>query len=285
MRKINLIFTVVLFLFVSCSNDVDYGEQYRKEFYIVGSSQTLQYAFHEIDKASPGHISVYCTGSELLSKDAVVNYKVDKEYLDRFNRNEYGKEEENYFQVVPEDKINFEQKQIIVEKGKEYGLLNFTINTEGLDFNKVYIVPLTLTDAPGYDISETQSRILYVVGIVNQYQGIYRSTYSQENPDGSGTSGTAVKITRALTSTQLLVPLSNYSNKDGDLDFSTQYYLINLNPDNTLTIKPYLQAVVEQNPDEQSYYDPEKKEFHIFYWMKDNYDENIYFEEVLAPYL
>ncbi|MFR7823643.1 MAG: DUF1735 domain-containing protein [Odoribacter splanchnicus] len=104
MRKINLIFTVVLFLFVSCSNDVDYGEQYRKEFYIVGSSQTLQYAFHEIDKASPGHISVYCTGSELLSKDAVVNYKVDKEYLDRFNRNEYGKEEENYFQVVPEIK-------------------------------------------------------------------------------------------------------------------------------------------------------------------------------------
>lgn len=285
MRKINVIFIVILFLFVSCSNDVDYGEQYIKELYIVGSSQTLMYAFHEIDKASPGNISVYCSGSELPGKDVIVNYKVDKEYLDRFNRNEYGNEEENYFQIVPEDKVTFKQEQIIVKKGKEYGLLNFTIDTEGLDFSKLYVIPLTLTDAPGYRISETQSSTLYVVGIVNQYQGTYRSTYLQENPDGTGTSGTAIKIIKALTSTQLLVPLANYSNRNGDLDFSTQYYLLNLNADNTLTIKPYLQTVVEQNPDERSYYDPEKREFHIFYLMKDNYDENIYFEEVLEPYL
>ena len=171
MRKINVIFIVILFLFVSCSNDVDYGEQYIKELYIVGSSQTLMYAFHEIDKASPGNISVYCSGSELPGKDVIVNYKVDKEYLDRFNRNEYGNEEENYFQIVPEDKVTFKQEQIIVKKGKEYGLLNFTIDTEGLDFSKLYVIPLTLTDAPGYRISETQSSTLYVVGIVNQYQG------------------------------------------------------------------------------------------------------------------
>ena len=284
MKRINLIFTVLLFLFASCSNDVDYGEQYKKELYIVGSSQSLTYAYHQMNTASPGHISVYCTGSQLPGRDVLVNYKLDKENLDKFNKNEYGDNIENYFQMIPEGSITFGQKQIVVKKGEEYGLLNFTIDTQHLDFSKLYIVPITLTDAWGYGISETQSSILYVVSIVNQYQGTYKSTYLKKNPDGTSASGVIIKITKALTATQLLLPLDNYSNKNGDLDFSTRYYLLNLNTDNTVTVKPYLQSVVEQNPDKESYYDAEKGEFHICYIMKDKYDQPVYFEEVLSPY-
>lgn len=284
MKRISLISAAVLFLFASCSNDVDYGEQYKKELYIVGSNQNLMYSYHEIGKASPGHISVYCTGSELPDEDIHVSYILDKERLEKFNKNEYGDNVENYFQMVPENKITFEQKELIVKKGEEYGLLNFTINTQDLDLTKLYIVPITLTNAHGYGISETQGSILYVVSITNQYQGAYKSAYLQENADGSGTSGTVVKVLKAMTSTQLMVPLANYSNKNEDLDFSTQYYLLNLNTDHTLTIKPYLQSVVEQNPDKESYYDEESGEFHVFYILKDNYGQSVYFEEVLSLY-
>lgn len=284
MKRISLILAAILFLFASCSNDVDYGEQYKKELYIVGSNQNLMYAYHEIGKASPGHISVYCTGSELPGEDIHVSYLLDKERLDKFNKNEYGDDVENYFQMIPEDKITFEQKELMVKKGKEYGLLNFTINTQDLDLTKLYIVPITLTNASGYGISETQGSILYVISITNQYQGVYKSTYLQENSDGTGTSGTVVKELRAMTSTLLMVPLAKYSNKNENLDFSTQYYLLNLNADHTLTIKPYLQSVVEQDPDKESYYDEESGEFHIFYILRDNYDQPVYFKEVLTLY-
>lgn len=51
-----------------------------------------------------------------------------------------------------------------------------------------------------------------------------------------------------------------------------------------MTVKPYLQSVVGQNPDKESYYDAEKEEFHICYIMKDKHDQPVYFEEVLSPY-
>lgn len=79
-----------------------FGEQYKKELYIVGRSQSLTYAYHQMNTASPGHIRVYCTGSQLPGRDVLVNYKLDKENLDKFNKNEYGDNIENYFQMIPE---------------------------------------------------------------------------------------------------------------------------------------------------------------------------------------
>ena len=65
------------------------------------------------------------------------------------------------------------------------------------------------------------------------------------------------------------------------LDYNTDYYQITINDDNTLLLEPYLQSIIHQDTETQSYYDPEERIFYIYYNMEDKYGDYIPVKEIL----
>lgn len=280
MKKILLSLTGMILLFCSCSNTAHFDEQYKQILYIVNSKE-LYKVEHEAVAKSKGCISVYCTGSKMPSEDIHISYKVDAEALDQFNRQEYGDKSQLYFARVPDELITFANQEIVVPKGQEYGTLNFEMNTLEFAPDKMYVLPLTITGVPdGYEISEEMHTIYYMVNVSNDYAGVYSSSYKENGV----AKGIMKKTLQAVARKQLLLPLAgkNESIVSKPLSYETDYYLLTINEDNTLTVNPYLQSVIHPNPDKVSYYDPELKIFFVHYFVEDQYGTYIEIEEVMS---
>lgn len=280
MKRIYLLTVLgAIALLTSCSNKVNFGEQYKKVVYIVNSKEPLFYAEHDVTNASKGKISVYITGSELPSEDIRVSYKVDAQALEEYNKREYDDRTNLYFSLIPEDLYSFQTPDITIKKGEPYGLLEFTLNTQALQANKVYILPITIYDARGIEISENLHTILYVIQIQNEYAGDYMSTY---RINGIG-QGDIKKKATAISSKKILMPLAKASNTSSDdaLDANNGYYQITINEDNSATLEPYLQSIIHQSKEKQSYYDPDERIFYIYYNIEDKYGDYLPVEEIL----
>lgn len=280
MKNIFYILGSILCLFSSCSNRVDYGEQYKKTLFIVNSKEQIYYAPHSASTESRGNISVYVTGSQLPQEDIHAAYKVDEEVLNAYNKKEYGDNESLYLTLVPSDLYSFESTEIVVKKGEPYGCLYFTINTQALNPAKTYVLPITLVDAQGgYEISEGLHTILYIIQVESLFAGDYKSEFTQDGVF----QGEFSKKAMALGARKILVPLAEKSNaiSDADLNYNTDFYQVTIQEDNSVVIEPYLQSVVSQRTDQPSYYDPEERILHLFYTMKDKYGEDITASEIM----
>lgn len=280
MRNILYMLGSILCLLSSCSNGVDYGEQYKKTLFIVNSKEQIYYASHSASTQSRGNISVYVTGSQLPQEDIHAAYKIDEEALRAYNQKEYGDNESLYLTLLPSDLYSLESTEIVVKKGEPYGCLYFTINTQALNPAKVYVLPITLVDAQGgYEISESLRTILYIVQVESPFAGDYQSEIRQDDVF----QGEFSKKAMALGASKILVPLAAKSNaiSDASLNYNTDFYQITIREDNSVIIEPYLQSVVSQQIDQSSYYDPEERIFHLFYVTKDKYEEDILVHEIM----
>lgn len=280
MKKSIITLSGFLLLLSACSNSAHFDEQYKKILYIVNSKETLHYADHEASSESKGFISIYCTGSKQPNEDIHVSYTIDEEALKTYNKNMYGEQTDLYFTLLPENLITFESNDIVVKKGHEFGALNFKINTQKFAPDKIYTLPLTINRVPGgYEISEEMHTILYTITISNDYAGEYVSNYKQDGVS----KGDVRKKAQAMAGRQILFPLAGKSNFSvNTLDYNTDFYMVTINEDNSLTINPYFQSVVHQNPDFESYYDPEEKIFYIHYFIEDQYETYIQIDEIIS---
>lgn len=278
MKVVNILVAgLFLWSLAACSNDVDFGEQYKKVIYLVNSKEKVYYAPHQPEEASPGSISVYCGGSKAPGGDILVKCRLDEEVLATYNQNEFGDKTERYFLLVPSDRITIESTDVVIKKGEEYGCMNFKINTLGLPPDRVYVLPVTIESASGYEIDDKQSTIIYVVRVQNEYAGDYSSTYKV----GTASMNSRTKTAMAMTAKQILVPIGANSN---EASYETGFFLIQLEEDNSLTLLPYLQTVVEALPKagkRTNYYDPETKTFYLYYRMKDQWDDWATVDETL----
>lgn len=280
MKKIYLLMALgIITLLASCSNKVDFGEQYKKIVYIVNSKESLFYAAHDAVNASRGNISVYVAGSELPGEDIHVSYKVDAQALDKYNEKEYGDRTNLYFTLIPEDSYSFGTSDIIIKKGEPYGCLEFTLNTLALHSDKVYILPITIDNAQGAEVSESLHTILYVIQIQNEYAGTYISTCIVNGV----AKGDFNKKATAISSRKILLPLANHGNTSAanTLSLEKDYYQITINDDNSLVLEPYLQSIIHQDMEKQNYYDPEKRIFYLHYNIEDKYGNYISIQETV----
>ena len=280
MRKIYILtFIAIVALLSSCSNEVDYGELYKKIVYIINSKETLYYAQHDVSTDSKGNISIYVTGSELPKEDIHISYVIDNKALEEYNKKEYGDRTSLYFVSLPENLCSFETEEVTINKGEPYGCLNFTINTQPLESNKAYILPITISKADRAEISETMNTILYVIQINNEYAGDYIATCYLNNV----AKGDFNKKVSAINSKKILVPLANKTNTliTKPLDMNSDYYQISINTDNSLIIEPYLQAIVHEDTENTSYYDSQEKIFYVYYKIEDKYGNDIAVKEII----
>ena len=261
----SLIVFLLMGILVSCSNEVDFGEQYKKTVYIVNSNNLLHLAEHSFETTRDSiSISVYCASTVPITKDLHVRLKVDRGALDSLNALQV-LADPGYVNRVMLPKESFQldgELYTTIKAGEQYGVLNVPFNFTGLDPSIPYALPLTLvSNNADYDINPRLQSIVYQIEMVNQYAGDYNGS--------SKTSPTAIlgiqPTLKAMSINQVRMPIHNLSDDISEL--LTNFVVLTIAGDNSVTISPWGLADVTDLGG--STYDPVAQRFELHYQFID----------------
>jgi hypothetical protein len=242
-------------LCASCSNDVDFGEQYKKTIYIVNSNEMLYTGEHlfgtENDEIV---ISVYCASSEPITDDVRVRLKIDRYAMDSLNAKKLLVDAAYIDKVMlPESAYRLEgEPYLTIEAGHQYGTLRVPFDFSGLNPDIPYALPFTLVaNSAGYEIIRELQSIVYEVKMTNRYSGDYSGS-SQE----SATRVIGVQpVLKALSANTVRMPVHNSE---------TDRMILTVAPDGvTVDIRPEGNAKVTDRGG--SIYHPEQQRFELYY--------------------
>lgn len=109
-------------------------------------------------------------GGPILNKDVTVTIAIDNAGFNAFNANN-----NNAYQVLPPQYYTIPNNKVTFKAGTRNENIYIQFNTKQIDFTKKYILPITITDAQGYDISGNFGATMYAILEGNKYMGLYLS--------------------------------------------------------------------------------------------------------------
>lgn len=260
-----LVFLCLIFVLASCSNDVDFGEQYKKTVYIVNSNDLLYIGEHSFETQNDEiSISVYCASTEPIKKDLTVRLKIDRQVLDSLNRLRT-LADPNYTSriMLPESHYQIDGEQYLtIKAGNQYGTLKIPFNPDGLDPTLPYALPVSvISNNADYDINDKLQSIVYEIEMTNNYSGSYNGS-SQTSP----TSIVGIQpVLKALSKNTIRMPIHDLS--DDDENLLTNFMVLTIASDNTVTITPW--GIADVSDLGGSFYDPEAQRFELHYQFTD----------------
>ena len=274
MKLSNLWFAGILFFLCNaCSTEVDFGEQYKKQIYIVNGNNRYVETEFAMDEEVEGFVTFYCSGTEGSSRNIEVRYKTDPEALQKFNATEYGDNPAKSLVCLPEEVLTFHEPVVTIPAGKEYAALKFTIRTAELDPGLNYAIPITITDVSDYEINQELKTLFYKVKLKTAYTGIYNSVVKIYNGFDYETTKYVQKRVTAASKTSIKVPFMN--NKETETG-SNDYITVQLDEaTNQLTLSSEVEGFGNVSSFmifdngwvtlDINYYNPETKEFVLGY--------------------
>lgn len=261
--------TVIMFCLIlilaSCSNEVDFGEQYKKTVYLVNSNNLLYVGEHSFDTDNDAiAISVYCASSEPITQDLRVRLKIDRFALDSLNALQLLANPSYTNRVMlPEDNYQLNGEQYVtIKAGKQYGVLYIPFDFSDLDPSIPYVLPLSLvSNNADYQINPKLKSIVYQIEMINQYAGNYNGS-SQTSP--ASIAGIQ-PVLKALSVNKVRMPIHNLS--DDEEDILTNFMVLTIAKDNSVSISPW--GVADVTDLGGSKYDPERQSFELYYQFTD----------------
>jgi hypothetical protein len=280
MKNIVLVISFFLLLAVSsCNSDVDFGEQYRKTVYILNGRNLLYTGEHFYGEENRMEFSIYCASSEPIKEDLTVRVGIDTHALDSLNEKSLLEDVNHVNKVMlPAAHYSFSGEQsVVIKAGEQYGVLAIPIETDGLDSDIPYVLPLSIiSNSAGYDINPESQSIVYEIKLVNKYSGDFSGT-SAESPTQIRPVQVAVK---AISTDKVRLPIHNLSS--GNLD--TDFMLLTVGDGGTVRIEPWgKSSVVDLGG---SYYDEVQQLFELHYRFTDGdkvYSITEKITNILAP--
>ncbi|MDR2384347.1 MAG: DUF1735 domain-containing protein [Tannerella sp.] len=272
--KKHVIFTILLLamLLASCSSDVDFGEQYKKTIYIVGSNEMLYVREHFFGTSNDEIvISVYCASSEPITEDVRVRLKIDRHAMDSLNAKSV-LIDASYIDKVMLPATNYTlqgEPYLTIQAGHQYGTLKIPFDFSGLNPDIAYVLPFTLvTNSADYEIINDLKSIVYEVKMMNLYSGNYSGS-SQES--ASRIIGVQPEL-KALSVNTVRMPVHNSE---------SDFMLLTVAPDGvTVSITPVGNAKVTDLG--RSIYYPALQRFELYYDYTDTANRTISVTEVIT---
>ena len=260
--NISKIITVIcICLMTSCSDKVDFGEQYKKTVYIVNSTLGLHTGQHFFDAVNDEIvISVYCASTKPITSDLRTRFKIDRQALDSLN-NFFSSVDPSFIAKVMLPPENYQldgELYTTIDAGAQYGTLRIPFHFTGLDPDIAYTLPVTLvSNSADYDINPQLRSIVYEVKMENQYSGEYAGS-SQESP-------TVVRgvlpVLKALNVNTVRMPIHNLS--DDRLNINTNFMVLTIANNGSVEITPWANANVTDLG--ESFYDAASQTFELNY--------------------
>lgn len=278
MKKIFLGGLFLLFL-VSCSNHVDFGEQYKKVVYIVKSDNKVYVRQHKISaEEQEGGISLYCGGSDVLKEDVTVTLVSDEEAMRVYNSKNF--DETNQYKkliLLPEEYYTIPSYSVTIKAGTEYTKMPINLVTKNINPDSCYVIPLSIGEISQYEVNEKLKTIFYQIELINDYSGNCVGTL--KNIKGEDTTFTAKdKVLKAIDEQQIRTSIYNLN---AEYEFlGTNFMVLTVGVDNKVTIAPWKDAEIEDLGN--SLYIPERKTFILHYKCKDASGNVLTIEEDLV---
>lgn len=261
----NNVIIILMLLLLSCSDKVDFGEQYKKTVYIVHSENILYTREHAFETENDEIvISVYCASSKPITSDLKVRLKIDRNILDSLNNiNRLFVPSYVDKVMLPSENYTIEDEpSATIKAGEQYGTLRIPFQFNGLDPDISYVLPLSLvSNSAEYDINPNLKSIVYEVEMVNKYSGRYSGS--------SRESATAIygvqPVLKAMSSNTVRMPIHNLP--DDREKLNVNYMLLTIADDGSVSISPFRYADVTDLGG--STYDPVRQRFELHYQFID----------------
>lgn len=263
--KTLLVYCLML-VWASCSNDVDFGEQYKKTVFIVNSNELLYLGEHSFEAENDAiAISVYCASSQPITQDLQIRLKIDRHALDSLNALQVLADPDYAYRVMlPQDNYILEGEQYVtIRAGEQYGILNIPFNFSGLEPSIPYALPVSLvSNNADYDISPKLKSIVYQIEMINRFSGNYNGS-SRTSP----TTILGVQPTlKAISVNQVRMPIHNLL--DDEKEILTNFMVLTIAEDNRVSISSWGISDVEDIGG--STYDPITQTFELNYQFTDS---------------
>lgn len=168
--------------------------------------------------------------------------------------------QDSIYDLLPDSCFTVPSAGITIPANQNVGSFVVKVNSSKVDLNHSYVLPVSISDASGQNISGNFKTILYSISVKNIYDGTYSAKGTldrQGNPTQNITQDVVLSTVNGTTSyTQ-----APYFNQVGVA------LLVRVNADNTVTILPDpTQAIqIKATAGKVSTYDPAKKQFHLYY--------------------
>ena len=254
-----------IMLLGSCSNEVDFGEQYKKVLYIVNSSDLLYVGEHSFETENDAiSISVYCASSKPITNDLQVRLKIDRNALDSLN-NLHLLADPSYIRrvMLPETSYQLNGEQYVtIKPGEQYGVLNIPFDFSELDPSVPYALPVSLvSNNADYEINTKLESIVYQIEMINKYAGNYNGS-SQTSP----TSIVGIQPSlKALSKNKVRMPIHNLSAEEDNI--LTNFIVLTIEDNNSVSISPW--GIADVKDLGGSSYNPTTQTFELHYQFVD----------------
>ena len=264
-KNINLIaalsFAVVSATITSCSNEVDFGEQFKKTVYIVNSNDLLHTSEHFFGARNDEIvISVYVASSEPITSDLKARLKLEPKALDSLNTLN-ALIDPSYIDKVMLPAVNFQiegDPEVTIKAGEQYGTLRMPFHTAGLNPDIAYTIPMALlSNSAGFDINPALQMIVYEIRLVNQYSGLFAGI-SQESPT---VSPGVQPVLKAMSTNTVRMPIHTLN--DDWQHINTNFMLLTIAENGNVAITPWAEANVTDLGG--SFYDAQNQTFELNY--------------------
>lgn len=261
----NTVIIILMLMLLSCSDKVDFGEQYKKTVYIVHSENMLYTREHAFETEKDEIvISVYCASSKPITSDLKVRLKIDRTVLDSLNRFKRSLTS-SYIDKVMLPSENFiieDEPSATIKAGEQYGTLRIPFQFNGLNPDIPYVLPFSLvSNIAGYDINPNLKSIVYEVEMVNKYSGLYSGSSRESLTAIYGVQ----PVLKAMSSNTIRMPIHNLP--DDREKLNVNYMLLTINDDGSVSISPFRYADVTDLGG--STYDPVRQRFELHYQFID----------------
>jgi len=249
----------ILSVMLSCSNEVDFGEQYQKTLYIVNSTDLLFTGEHYFETRNDAIvISVYCASSKPITSDLQARLVINRPAMDSLNTLQtmidpsYVHKQmlsPSYYEVNGE-------LYVTIKAGSQYGTLSIPFNFGDLDPDIAYTLPVSLvSNNADYEINQELRSIVYEIKMMNQYAGNFAGSSQESLTEIRGVQ----PVLKALSANTVRLPIHNLSTNN----LNANFMVLTIAGNGSVTISPWADAQVTDLGD--SFYDAESQTFELNY--------------------
>ncbi|MDR1859355.1 MAG: DUF1735 domain-containing protein [Bacteroidales bacterium] len=294
MKRI-FILAALLGTVVACNEDKIFEkEQYKNVFSLVSDENNIYSMVLDLEEdENIGYISASMGGTNPTTEDLVIQLEEAPELLDSYNFSNFDVETGKYYPALPKSKYDIESFTLRIKAGEIGGEIPVRIRPAGLSPDSLYFIPVRVASYNAFELNPDKTSLLFRVRTQNRYAV------------SDGTSAYAQTMKRKLKSedfwltlpaTKTLYPLSSNSvriNPGAEAveakitEYNKKCIVVEVNDDNTVTLKPFKNIVVTQidgDPDYPNIFrivdDGYKtyKEFLLYYeyWIPGTFANTIY---------
>jgi len=242
--------------FTSCKdNELFEKEMYKNVVALISSDyhNTFEEVVPLTGEEVIGYIAASSGGTHTSDRDMVIGLEEDQSPLDSYNWALFDADENLYAKLLPKDKYEILDYSIQIKAGERTGRTMVKLRPDGLSPDSTYFIGLKATDISGVEVNKQKNTILYQILIKNDYASqAENSFYAMTGlADEMVTAGNKKLFPLTRNSVRTVAGTESFKSTVGDINETS--IILEVNDDNTVSIKPYKDIQVKQLNDDRNY--------------------------------